>query len=159
MEETIEQRVCEVTQLHQTVERIARTIEADMVCEEIQWLDMTEWLENWKTKWDDYHKYNVQKGTGIMEMTVMVLSNLTVGKAAPAQEMRNEENDMTTWQHGGSQETSLHGGTTQDIEPEKRQLQHRPIPQPKLRLKQQSELQHDAKPEPVPTLARRWQTI
>jgi len=159
MEETIEQQVCEVTQLYQTDDRFARTIEAHMVREAMQWLGMTEWLENRQPKWNDRYKYNVQKAMGITEMTVKVLTNATVAKAAPAQETRKEEKDMTAWQHRGSLETSQHGGPTQDIEPEKRQLQHQPKPKPKLQLQQQSEPQHEAKPKPTPALARRWQMV
>jgi hypothetical protein len=102
---------------------------------------------------------NVQWGAGIADMTTKKLHDATVDNAVPTKIARKEQRDQTTGQDADGLEASQHAAPLHYGEQEKRQLQPQPKPKPKLRLKQQSEPQHDAKPEPVPTLARRWQTI
>lgn len=45
MERTVRQQEHEVTQLHQTIDRMARMLVADMAHNEAQWHGMKEWLE------------------------------------------------------------------------------------------------------------------
>jgi hypothetical protein len=51
IDQTVRQHVCEVTQLHQMIDRMARMLEEHAAREEAQWLGMKEWLEDSETKW------------------------------------------------------------------------------------------------------------
>jgi len=46
MERTMWQQACQVAQLHQTMERMARMLEVHMARAETPWLGMNEWLED-----------------------------------------------------------------------------------------------------------------
>ena len=53
MERTMWQQACQVAQLHQTMERMARMLEVHMARAETPWLGMNEWLEDREPMWDD----------------------------------------------------------------------------------------------------------
>jgi hypothetical protein len=95
MDRTVRQQEREVTELHQTIDRMARMLQAQAALEEAQGLSMKEWLEDRETKWDERHKDNVLWGTGIAEMTAEVQAKARVREAAQAQEPRMEETDET----------------------------------------------------------------
>jgi len=82
-----------------------------------------------------------------------------VGEVALAREARTEERDETATQEGSGLEASQHAGTTQDGEPEKRQLQQRPKLKPRVQRKEQPEPQHKPKRKPTPFSPRRWETV
>ena len=162
IERTVRQQAREVIQLHQTIDWMARMLEAHAVREEAQWLGMREWLEDREMKWDQRHKDDVLWGMGIADMTVEVLAKGGVCVVAPAQNARKEGRDETARQDGGGLEASQHAGATQDGEPEKCQLpQQQQKPKPKLQLTLQPEPRHEPKPEPKPTPIpiRRWETV
>jgi len=159
MERTMSQQARELWQLHQTINRMARMLEAHAVREEMQRLGMKEWLEDRETQWDERQYNNVIWGMGITDITTKVPAKAGVGKAPPAQEARKQERDETARHESGRLEATQHADATQDGEPEKRQLQQQPKPKPKLLFKQQPELQHEPKPKPEPTLARGWETV
>jgi len=156
----VRQRAREVTQLHQTMDRMARMQEAHPAHEEAQWLVMKVWLEDREMKWDERQRDNVPWRTGIVDMTVEELAHARVREAAPAQEGRKEGRDETARQDGGGLQTSQHAGATQDGGPEKHQLQQQQKPKPKLLLTLQPEPPHEPNPQPKPTpiSARRWET-
>lgn len=83
------QQACEVTQLLQTINRMARTLDAHLLCEEKQCLGMKEWLEYWDTMWDNCHRDTIQWATGIMDMTMKVLVKSRFGEAILTQEVGN----------------------------------------------------------------------
>jgi len=87
MECTMRQQEHEVTQLHQTIDRMARMLAAPAAREEVPWLGIKAWLENRETMRDECHKDNVLWGTGIPHMTAEVLAKARVREAAPAQEV------------------------------------------------------------------------
>jgi hypothetical protein len=62
MERTGRQQAREVTQLHHTIDRMARILEPHAAREEVQWRDMKVWLENRETKWDERHRDDVLWG-------------------------------------------------------------------------------------------------
>jgi len=172
MERTVRQPAGEVTQLPQTIDRMAGMLEAHMAHEVAQWLRMREWLEDMETKCGERSKDNVQWGTGIADITAEVPARVDitaeapvkarVREAAPAQEVRKEAIDETTRQDGGGLEASQHEGAMQDGEPEKHQLLRRQQnPKPKLQLTLQPEPRHKpkSKPKPTPIPARRWETV
>jgi len=74
MERTMRQQALKVMQLHQTIDRIARMLEAHAVREEAQSHGMKEWLQDSETKRDEHHSDDVLWGTGIMELTANVLA-------------------------------------------------------------------------------------
>jgi len=117
---TVRQQACEVTQLHQSIDRIARMLDVHVVCEEAQWRGMKEWLEDSETKWDERHRDNVLWGMAIPDMATEVVTKARVRDVAPAQRARMEGRDETARQAGGGLEASRHAGVTQDREPEKR---------------------------------------
>jgi len=78
------QQVREVIQLHHTIDRMARMLEAHPVHHEIQWLLMNECMQDRVTMQDYHHNQNVRWGTGITDMTANLLANARVCKAAPA---------------------------------------------------------------------------
>jgi len=160
MERTVRQQACEATQLHQTIDRMARMLEAQAARDEAQWLGMREWLQDRETKWDERHKDNVLWGTGIADMTAEVLAKARVWEVAPAQEVRKEGRDETAMQDRGGLGASQHAGATPDGEPEKRQLlQQQQNPKPKLQLTLQPEPRHkpEPKPKPTPVPGKRWE--
>jgi hypothetical protein len=59
IEQTVRQQALEVTQLHQTIDRMARMLEAHTVWEEVQWCRVNESLEDRETKLDDCHWENI----------------------------------------------------------------------------------------------------
>jgi len=138
MEQTVRQQAREVTQLPQTINRMARLLEAHAAREEAQWRGMKEWLEDRETKWDDRHRDNVLRGAGISDMTAKVMASARAGDAAPTQKARKEERDETARQDGEGQGATQHDGAVQGGKPEKRQLQQQPKPKPRLLLKQES---------------------
>jgi len=129
-------------------------LEAHAVCDQMQCLDMNEWVEDWEANWDVRLKNEVLWRTSIAEMTMEVMINTWVLKATPAQEARTGDRTKNAWQDGGGIAASLHTGATQVGEPEKCQLHQQPQPKAKLQLKQQPALQHQPKPKPTPTPAR-----
>jgi len=161
MERTVRQQGREVTQLHETIDRMAWILEAHEPCEETQWICMNTWLEDREKQWDDRHNDNILWVMGITDMTPEVSANARVGEAAPAEEGRKEERDETAKQDSRGLETSQHAGATQDGEPEKCQLQQQAKlkPKPKLQHKQQPEPQHQPNSMPTPNPARRWKTV
>lgn len=59
MERIVRQQVCEVTQLHRPIDRMARILKAHVARDEVQWRSMKEWPEVSETKWDNRHKDKV----------------------------------------------------------------------------------------------------
>jgi len=59
MEQTFRHQAGEVTQLRQTIDGMARVMEAYAAREEAQLCGMKERLEDWETKWDDSHRDHV----------------------------------------------------------------------------------------------------
>jgi len=80
MERTVRQQWRKATQLHQTVHRMARMLEAHRVHEEVQWHGMIEWLEDRETKWDESHRDDVIWGRGVADMTAEVLAKPRIAK-------------------------------------------------------------------------------
>jgi len=161
MERTLSQQVREVTQLHHTIRRMARMLKAHAASDEAQWLGIKQWQEERDTKWNERLKANVLWGTGIADITVVVLGKARVCEAALAQEARKEGRDKTAIQDRGGLGASQYAGAMQDTEPEKCQLQQQPKPKPKLQLTLQPEPRQQPKPKPMPTPipARRWETV
>jgi len=156
IESTVRQQVGEVMQVQQTINSMARLLEAPVACEKMQSLTANEWLEEQDVMWDRWQKHNVLWLTGIIDMTAEVLGNAQVCEAAPALEARKEERDETASQEGGGLEASQHARPMQHGEPEKCQLQQQPKPKHKVRLKHHHKQQSEPKPKPTPTSARRW---
>jgi len=163
MERTVRPQAGEVTQVPQTIARMARMLEAHVAREQAQCLGMKALQEDRETKWDGRHKDNVLWGMGIVDMIVEVLAKARPREAAPSHGVRREERDKTAKQDGGGLETSQYAGATQDGEPEKCQLQRqpKPKPKPKQQLTLQPEPRHEPEPKPAPTPipARRWETV
>jgi len=90
MERTVRQQVRDVTQLHQTIDRMARMVQAHAASNEALRLGMEEWLEDRERKQDELHNDNVLWRTGITVMTTQVLAKARVSETAPAQEKRLE---------------------------------------------------------------------
>jgi len=137
MNGTVTQQACEVTQLHQTITKIAIMLEAHAVWEDAQWLGTKNGCRiqrrsGMSTTWNAYYEVAV-----IVDMTSMVLCNARLRKAVLTQEERKEDRD------GTARHTSLYAGARLGSEPEKHQLQQqpkpKPKPKPKLQVKQQSE--------------------
>lgn len=82
MQRAERQQGCKVTQLDQTIDRMARMLQVHVACEEAQWPTIKEWLQNRWMKWDDHHKDNILWGAGIMHMTAKVQTRARVGKVA-----------------------------------------------------------------------------
>ena len=59
MERIMRHQVCEVVQLHQTVDKIVRMLEAHAALKETQWLSMKERLEKGERKWNGRHKQDL----------------------------------------------------------------------------------------------------
>jgi hypothetical protein len=74
----------EVTQLHQTIDRMARLLEAHAARAGAQWFSMKQWLEVRVTKCNERHKDNLLWGTGITDMTAEVLAKARARRAALA---------------------------------------------------------------------------
>lgn len=108
MQRTLRQQAHVVTLLHQPGDRMARNIDVDAVHEDRQWLTMQEWLQDWKTKWDDSHKNNVLCGTYITAIIVEVVANKTTGTAAVAQDQRKTDRDKTARLDGSDLTTTRH---------------------------------------------------
>jgi hypothetical protein len=157
MERTMRQQACEVAQLHQTIDRMARVIEAQMASDETQRLGMRQWLEERERKWNARHKNEVMWGECITVLTLMVQAKPKVGETAPDRDARGKGKHVTARQVSGGLEASQHEDTTQIGEPEKRQLQQQP--EPKLQPRQQPKPRHELEPMPAPMLARRWETV
>jgi len=158
-ERTVREQECEVTQLHETIDRMARMLQAHMMRKEAQLRGMKEWLADRETKWDDLHRDNVQWGAAIAHMSAMVLAIARAGGAAPTQEARQEDRDKTAKQDSEGLGASQHEEAVQGGEPEQRQLQQQQKHKPRLLLKQQSEQRHKPKSKATPTQARRWDTV
>ena len=90
IDRTMCQQTREVTQLHQTIDRMARISEAHMAREEAHSLSIKESLEDKETRWDGRHTNNELWGTGITDKTAKVLAKTTVGEVAPVQEEKKE---------------------------------------------------------------------
>jgi hypothetical protein len=73
----------EVTQLHQTIKRMARIQEAHAVQEEVQWLGMRDWMEHRETKRNVCHEVNVLCRTGIGDQSMTVQAKAGVCEAVP----------------------------------------------------------------------------
>jgi hypothetical protein len=56
MEYSVRQQAREATQLHQTIDRMVRMLEAHAAREEAEWIGFKEWLEDKEMKWDRRHK-------------------------------------------------------------------------------------------------------
>jgi len=93
-----------VTQLHQTIKRIAKMFDEYMARNEMQWLSMEVWLEDREKKWDDRNKDYTQWGMGIVDMNEEVLARATVREAAMAQRVRKEGKDKNASLDAGSLE-------------------------------------------------------
>jgi hypothetical protein len=59
IQRTVRQQVCDVTELHQTLNWIDRMLEAHAVHKQVQCLGIKEWVEDWQTKWNDHNNDNV----------------------------------------------------------------------------------------------------
>jgi len=121
-----------------------------MAREEMQWLGRKEWLDDRQTNWDNCDTDNVLWKTVMADMTVEVLAQAGMGKAAPAQEARKEERGETARQDGGGLEASQHVGATPDGEPEERELQQQPNPNPNWNCNSNSSLNRKTKPSLSP---------
>jgi len=80
MERTIRLQARMMLQLHQTVDKIARLLEAHAMCEVTQWHGMRKWMEDRQTKWDARHKDDVLWGTGISDMAAKILARTRANK-------------------------------------------------------------------------------
>jgi len=80
------QQARKVAQLHQTVDKMVRMLEAHAVCEETQRLGTKEWLEDRERKRDAHLKDNLLWGTGITDMTAKILTATRPGKREPESE-------------------------------------------------------------------------
>ena len=155
-------QVHKVTQLHNTIYRMARMHSRHAAHEDAQWLALRGWLEDRETQWEECHKDNVLRGTGIADMGAGVLAKARVHEVALSQDARKEGRDVTASQDGASLEALQHAGAMQGGEPEKRQLlQLQQKPKPKLKLTLQPEPQHEPKPIPKPTPipGRTWESV
>jgi len=131
MERTMRQQAREVAQLHQTVDKMARLVEANAVCEETQWLGMRKRMQDRERKWDARHRDDGLWGTGISVMATKILA----GAGARAGEREAEA--------GSGLQASKHADTTQRkrtqaLERQRRQAEPRPEQQQK-------------QPKPTPT--------
>lgn len=90
MEGTVRLQAHEVTQLHQTIDRMARVLEARAARQEAQWRSMKEWLEDREMKCDDCHRVDVLLGGGIADITSKMLAKVRVGEPALTQEGRKD---------------------------------------------------------------------
>jgi ABC-type cobalamin/Fe3+-siderophores transport system ATPase subunit len=86
MERRVRQQAREVTQLHETIVRKARIIEACAAQEEALWRNMKDCWEDRETKWDDRHVDNILWKAGITDLTVKVLATVKGGEAATTQD-------------------------------------------------------------------------
>ena len=101
LERHMRQQAQKVTQLHQTIDRMARMPESRVACDDEQWLSMKEWLADRGMNLDERHKDNVLCRTGIVDIPTKVLAKAGVGETSPAQEVIKEESNQTVWQQGG----------------------------------------------------------
>jgi len=90
MERRVWQLGREVTQPPETIDTMARMVEAHAAREAAHWLGMREQLAERDTKWDERHTDNVLQGMGIADITGEVLATARVRAVAPAQEVRTE---------------------------------------------------------------------
>lgn len=88
MKRKVRQPACKVTLQNQTIEMIARMIEAHVARDEEVWLGMKELLVERETKWDEHHENNVLWGIGIVDINADVLGTARVRQTALAQEAR-----------------------------------------------------------------------
>jgi hypothetical protein len=84
---------------------------------------MKEWLEDRETKWHNLYRTNVLWEACIPAMTVEVLANATVGKAAPTQEGRKDKRNGSARQDSEDLGASQHAGAMQGSKPKKHQQQ------------------------------------
>jgi len=87
----VQQHVHEATQLHQTINRLARKREICTVYEEAQWVGKNQWLHQLETKGDDYLKDNELYLVGIVDMSPKVMAKTSGRKASLTEEMGMDE--------------------------------------------------------------------
>jgi len=91
MQCSVRPQVRQVTQLPQTINRMAKMLGEHAAPEEAQWLGMKVSQEDRERNWDERHKDDVQWGMGVAHMTAEVLAKARVFEAAPAKKVRNKE--------------------------------------------------------------------
>jgi len=100
MQSTMRQQVGEVTQLLESIDRMASMLKAHTARQVAQWLRIKKWVEDIETRWDERHNDNVLWGMGITEMNTKPRAEASVGQAAPAKEAIQAERAETA-RHGG----------------------------------------------------------
>jgi len=78
-----------VAPLHQAVHKKGRNLEAHMVCEETQWPGMKTWSEDRESKWNAYHKEDIQWGMGILVVAAKLQARGTASKREPEPEAKS----------------------------------------------------------------------
>jgi hypothetical protein len=55
MEQNVLQQAHNVTQLRKIIDSMARMLDGNLACEEVQWRGMKEWAQDTEKKWDNCH--------------------------------------------------------------------------------------------------------
>jgi len=139
MESTRRQQVCEVAQLHQTVDKTARMLKADTACGETQCLSMQQWLDDNERRWDACHKNDSLCGMGITDMSSKILYR---GRAGKSDTEAVAERGLQASKHAGPTQQEWN----QDAE---QQLQWQAAPQ-----QEQQQPKRKSNLPPAPTLTK-----
>ena len=159
MERTIRQRAQKLTQLHRTVGHLANLVEAQAAHKEAQRLAMMTWIEEREQKWEARYEDDTVWVAGTTNMIAKTMNGVGQG-----QEGRDRDTEVTAKMDRGGLQASQHADTTRPEGPKERQQpqqQQQLKLRPKLHLKLQPKPQPVPKPKsgPIPTPARRWETV
>jgi hypothetical protein len=93
MKRTVRQQAQELTQLHRTIEHLAKSLEAYAACEEAQQLGVKTWMEEREEKWDFRHEDNILWAAGITYTIAEVMKAAASDQAARVKAVECSAND------------------------------------------------------------------